>query len=103
MSIVGIDRLTFEFLFIYKCCHGKRKDPLDQGNTPPVWQIFRLVVILGGLCEGEVDVDLIEELLLRLVVILGGLCKYERGGRGLTVPNQPIRPNALAIEDKWVI
>ena len=53
--------------------------------------------------RSEVDVDLIEELLLRLVVILGGLCKYERGGRGLTVPNQPIRPNALAIEDKWVI
>jgi hypothetical protein len=77
------------------------------------------------LSEAEVDVvDLMEELMLRFLVILGGLCQAEvdvaffyggvnvevsgdsgrvvrgrsrRGGRGLAVPNQAIPPNALAI------
>ena len=64
-------------LFIPKVyCSLSRKDPLDRGNSLAGWQILRLVVmrrvVLGGLCEAEVDlVDLIE-LMLRFLVIRAG-------------------------------
>ncbi len=64
-------------LFISKVyCSLSCKDPLDRGNSLAHWQILRLVVmrrvLLGGLCEAEVDVVDLIELMLRFLVIRAG-------------------------------